>query len=413
MTRRLVLGYVGVAVVVLLALALPLGFQHQRTAHHDLVAKVQRDATVLSLYAEDAVQNRQPAQLADVARSARAYADESDARVQVLSTSGQQLVDTGPLDESASTHFVSVGVPIGSGGRTYGTVRIAYPTEAVDAHVRNYWLLLAAISAAVLAASALLGVRLARLVARPLRGLERAAAAVGEGRLDTRASETSGPPEVRSLARALNETVAKLEQLLRSQEEFVADASHELRTPLTALRLRLENGDVGGALNEAERLSDLVSDLLALARADATPAEVVDAAAVAGGRVEHWRAFAAEQEVTLALEAPAVTPARVAPARLTQVLDNLLANALEVAPPRTTVTVVATARNGHVEIHVRDEGPGMTPEERAHAFDRFWGKGSGLGLAIVRKLVAADEGEVELADAPGGGLEATVRLRSA
>jgi len=411
-TRRLVLGYVGVVIVVLLALALPLGFQHQQSEHHDLTAKVQRDANVLARYAEDAVQNRQPAQLADVARSARAYADDADARVSIVDKTGRLITDTGVQEES-DRHALTVAAPIGSGGRVYGTVRIAYPTDSVDAHVRNYWFLLAAICAAVLVASAVLGFRLARFVARPLLGLERAAEAVGEGKLDTRASETDGPPEVRSLARALNETVAKLEQIVRSQEEFIADASHELRTPLTALRLRLENGDVEGALNEAERLTDLVSELLALARADATPAEIVDASAVARERVEHWRAFAAEQDVTLEVEADRATLARVAPARLAQVLDNLLANALDVAPAQSTVTVAAAAHNGHVEVCVTDEVPGMTAEERARAFDRFWGKGSGLGLAIVRKLLATDEGEVELGDAPGGGLEAIVRLRSA
>ena len=74
-----------------------------------------------------------------------------------------------------------------------------------------------------------------------MRRLEGAAAAVGAGDLTVRAPEHEGPPEVRSLAAVFNETVAKLDQLLRSQEEFVADASHQLRTQLTALRLRLEN----------------------------------------------------------------------------------------------------------------------------------------------------------------------------
>ena len=85
-----------------------------------------------------------------------------------------------------------------------------------------------------------------------------------------RAPENDGPPEVRRLARELNETTVKLEALLGSQEQFVADASHELRTPLTALRLRLENLDPvpEEALAEAERLAGLVDELLALARAD-------------------------------------------------------------------------------------------------------------------------------------------------
>ena len=92
-------------------------------------------------------------------------------------------------------------------------------------------------------------------------------------------------------------------------------------------------------------------------------------------------------------------------------LDNLVENALEASPPGGTVTVTAAGS----ELRVRDEGPGLSAEQRERAFDRFWraraGEGSGLGLAIVRRLVEADGGDVELEPAPGGGLEAVVRLR--
>ncbi|HYA08054.1 MAG TPA: HAMP domain-containing sensor histidine kinase, partial [Gaiellaceae bacterium] len=215
-----------------------------------------------------------------------------------------------------------------------------------------------------------------------------------------------------------------------SQDEFVADASHELRTPLTALRLRLENlergldgderRDADAALHEVERLSQMVEGLLALARADAgaTPAVRVDAAAVVRERVSTWRALADERGLTLAADADGTVTVRASPERLAQVLDNLVANALDHAPAGTTVTVSARVAAQWAELHVQDEGPGMTPEQRARAFDRFWragsgAGGSGLGLAIVRRLVEADEGEVELADAPGGGLDAVVRLRPA
>ncbi len=322
-----------------------------------------------------------------------------------------------------------VAVPISSGGTVHGAVRITYPISAVDARILRYWLILAAIAAVVLAAAALVGIRLARFVTRPLRGLEEAAAAVGEGRLDVRAPEREGPPEVRSLAAVFNETVVKLGQLLRSQEEFVEDASHELRTPLTALRLRLENlqrgldeerlADLDAALREVDRLAHTVEGLLALARTDAgvAPPGRVDAAAVVRERVETWRALAEERGVSLTADADGAQPVRAGPERLAQVIDNLVSNALEVSPEGSRVSVSARRAAPWVELHVRDEGPGMTPEQRARAFDRFWrsgsGGGSGLGLAIVRKLVEADEGEVELTDAPGGGLDAVVRLRAA
>jgi signal transduction histidine kinase len=262
----------------------------------------------------------------------------------------------------------------------------------------------------------------ARFVTRPLHRLEEAAAAVGDGRLDARADERAGPPEVRSLATVFNETVGKLERLLRSQEEFVADASHELRTPLTALRLRLEtlppSAERDAALREADRLRDLVGGLLVLARADAgtEPPTRIDAVALMRDRMEAWSPLADEQHVSLVAELNGPLPVRAAPGRLNQVLDNLVANAVEASPADGTVTLSARPAGPWIELHVADHGAGLTPEQRARAFDRFWRAGSGedgsgLGLAIVRRLVAADKGEVELREATTGGVDAVVRLR--
>ena len=147
-----------------------------------------------------------------------------------------------------------VAVPVASGGKVFGAVRITYPTSALDHRINRYRLALAAVALIVLAVAALVGLLLARSIAQPLRRLEGVAARVGAGELTARASETDGPSDVRSLAREFNRTTAKLAALLTSQEQFVADASHELRTPLMALRLRLENCETDAALVEAERL---------------------------------------------------------------------------------------------------------------------------------------------------------------
>jgi signal transduction histidine kinase len=450
-TRRLLLGYLGVTLFVLLSLEVPLGVQNQRTERRDLTAKVSHDAMVLAADSEDAVQKPTRRQLDALAAIAADYGKRTGARVVIVDRGGDALIDTSRrvrgresfasrpeiaqalagkyprgvrTSKTLNERLLYVAVPIASGGRVHGAVRITYPYSAVDSRILRYWLLLALIGAVVLAGAAVVGLGLARFVTRPLRRLEATAAAVGEGQLEARAPEREGPPEVRSLAAAFNETVAKLSRLLRSQGDFVADASHELRTPLTALRLRLESlppsQDRDAALREADRLRGLVDGLLALARADAgsEASARVDASALMRERVEAWSPLADEHGVTLVASLDGPLPAHAAPGRLAQVLDNLLANAVAASPRGGTVTLSAVAAPRWVELHLRDEGPGMTREQRERAFDRFWRAGSGeggsgLGLAIVKRLVAADEGEVELGEAPGGGVDAVVRLRPA
>ena len=191
-----------------------------------------------------------------------------------------------------------------------------------------------------------LGLLLSRSVSRPLRRVEHAAQRIGDGELDARAPEGDGPDDVRRLARTLNETAAKLETLVRSQEDFVADASHQLRTPLTALRLRLENLErdvappgretLAAAMTETDRLSRLVSELLALARPQdqVEPADAIDVAALAAARAEAWDALAAERGLLIETAGPRDARARAGAGRVEQVLDNLLANAVEASPRR-------------------------------------------------------------------------------
>jgi signal transduction histidine kinase len=451
MTRRVLAGYLALTVLVLAALEIPLGIQHARAERGDLETRVERDAVALGSIAQEALRRGSSRQLRSVAAVAYRYARNTGSRALVVNDRGLAVVDTDVADagrrsfasrpeiaaalagrvtsgfrysETLKQNLLYVAVPVASGGRIDGAVRITYPTSAIDARTTRYWLILAAIAAIVLAFATLVGLRLSGFAIRPLRRLEDAAAAVGEGDLDARAPDETGPPEVRSLARVFNETVAKLEHLVRSQSEFVADASHQLRTPLTALRLRLENlerdVDVRGreeldaAVREVERLTALVESLLALARADAgaEPAGEVELRALVQQTIASWSALADEHDVTLAAASDGACRVRASEARLRQVLDNLVENALDASPRGGRVTITTTA----TELRVRDEGPGLREDERARAFDRFWragpGAGSGLGLAVAKRLVEADGGEIALEPAAGGGLEAVVRLRS-
>lgn len=451
MTRRLLLGYLGLTLFVLVVLEVPLGIQNGRTERRTLETKIEHDATNLASIAQTVVGSGSKTGLRAVASIAYRYSTDTGGRVLIVRRNGVAVVDTTPAGDvretfasrpeiaaalrgqtaqgvrySSTLHeqLLYVAVPIAAGGIVEGALRITYPTSAVDARVTRYWLILLAIAAVVLALATVAGLRLSRFVIRPLRKLERAAAAVGDGDLATRAATADGPPEVRSLAAVFNETVARLEQLVRSQNDFVADASHQLRTPLTALRLRLENIEAGlteasrrdleGALEEVERLARLVDGLLVLARVDVvSDTAVVELGALAAERVAAWDARAGDLGVQLVAEAEQGGAVRASEEGLRQVLDNLIENALEASPAGSAVTVIATGR----ELRVRDEGAGLSPEQRERAFDRFWrarsGAGSGLGLAIVRRLVEAEGGEVALRPAAGGGLEAVVSLPAA
>lgn len=469
MTRRLLLSYLALTLAVLAALEIPLAVNYASRLEGQLTADLQRDAFAIASFSEDTVEGRANADLQQLADN---YAAQSEgARVVIVDANGRAVADSNPSradesfanrpeiadalagqptsgrrpSETLGTDLVYVAVPIAS-GEVFGAVRVSYSTAQLNDRVRQYWFTLAAIGAISLTAAAGIGIALARGVAQPLGRLEETATALGHGDLTVRAPADAGPPEVRELARSFNATAGRLEELVTAQEQFVADASHQLRTPLTALRLRLENlqdelahgpvgvddadraavdADLAAALDETTRLSRLVDGLLALARAERTDttatAEDLAAAEVLAERAEMWGPVAEERRVTITAE-PSGIRVRATPDRVSQILDNLLANALEVAPPDTTLTLRATAgADDAVELHVVDEGPGLTDEQRAHAFDRFWRAsatrselgGSGLGLAIVRKLARADGGDAELRAAPGGGIDATVVLPAA
>lgn len=457
MTRRLLLTYLSLAIVVLAALEIPLGVTNARSARQDLTARVERDAVAMASLAESSVEHGRSADLRAVRALARRYANDTGGRVVIVDANGVGIVDTSPLiagrrsfasrpefaaalrgevatgtrhSTTLNASFLYVAVPIASGGRILGAVRITYPTSTLDSRVRRYWLVLAGIAAVVLAVALLLGLSFARWIQRPLAGLERAATRVSDGDLTARAAIPDGPPELRALTLHFNEMVAKLDVLVGAQRDFVADASHELRTPLTALRLRLENleADVGergrpgldAALAEIERLASLVESLLALARADSggEPATVFDVVDVVRERVETWRAGAAERGIQLVLGEGRAPLVRAGAGRVAQVLDNLLANALAATPAGGVVTAAVRGAGACVEVRVTDSGVGMSTEQKARAFDRFWrgrtdGGGSGLGLAIAHRLVEADAGTIELQDAPGGGLQVVVTLQAA
>ncbi|WP_331273082.1 sensor histidine kinase [Motilibacter deserti] len=305
---------------------------------------------------------------------------------------------------------------------------------------------------AVLAALGLLGYFVVRSSLKPLTDVEQAAQAIAAGDLSRRVRESDPRTEVGRLSRTFNSMIAQVEAAFRSRaaseasarsseermRRFVGDASHELRTPLTSIRgfaelyrqgAVQERSDVDMVMrrieDEAQRMGGLVEDMLLLARLDQQrPLERsrVHLATLAGDAV--LDAGAMDPERPVALETVGDDPSPVVlgdDGRLRQVLGNLVRNALVHTPAGTPVTVrvgttdVAGSRWALLE--VRDEGPGLPPEDAARVFERFYradssrtraAGGTGLGLSIVAALVAAHGGTVGVDTAPGAG--ATFRV---
>ena len=250
----------------------------------------------------------------------------------------------------------------------HGAVRITYPISAVDARIRRYWLILALIGVVVLAGAAVVGLGLARFVTRPLREPR------GRGGCGRRWSiSTRARPSGRARRRCARSPSSSTRpspssgSFLRSQEEFVADASHELRTPLTALRLRLESlpreprPRCGAARGRSPAGSGRrPAHARARGRRHASRPRACDATALMRERVDAWRPLADEQGVD-ARSRSSTGRCRCAPRPSVsrQVLDNLLANALEASPDR---------RDGHGRrLASRRPGSSCTSATRAPA----------------------------------------------
>jgi two-component system sensor histidine kinase MprB len=322
-------------------------------------------------------------------------------------------------------HLRVLTVPAGPGF----AIQLARPLGEIDHTLRVLEIVFIVVALAGVGLALGLGYLVAQAALRPVQRLTEAAEHVAATQQLDATIEAHGDDELGRLARSFNAMLGALAASRKQQTQLVADAGHELRTPLTSLRTNIEVlakvrelpetdrqallSDVTGQLEE---LTILVGDLVELAREDEPDPQPQDVSfdVVVERALERARRRAPSVRFAASLDRALV---RGQPVLLERAVLNLLDNAAKWSPPGGRVEVGLHRNGAGWQLDVRDHGPGISPDDLPHVFDRFYRApaaralpGSGLGLAIVRQVVQTHQGSAEATSPPGGGAMLTIRL---
>ena len=395
-----------------------------RTLHSSFAARLQDEAQAIATTVDvhDGRVSLDPSDL-------RALAPLRTGPFAVYDVAGRRIGGDAPAGPQVPGSQ-SASVTIDRGGRGFGTVTVWQSNAWIRGIERNAALVSLSVGLLLVALGAFVSRRVASRVLAPVAEIaslaERIEAYDLSGRLNA-----EGRDELGRLCASFDRMLDRLQAAFSRERQFVADASHELRAPLAVLRaetdlaLRRErtNGEYRAALTsiarEAERLEQLVDELLAAARAevDARQLQTLDAGELVRALGDRIRPAAATRGMDVLVESGGTALARADRSTLERALLAIVHNAIEYGRYDGTIRLRATCDADGVRIEVADDGPGFTADALAHATERFWRGntahprgGTGLGLAIARTIVEANRGKLELANSAQGGAMVTIAL---
>jgi two-component system sensor histidine kinase BaeS len=427
----LVIGLISIAMIVLLAR------QNTQTEFNRFVADRRGQDLVTELANYYQINNSWNGVKAAIASNATNFTE--GASFTVADENGLALFDgsgfvTGDLIPENELKF---GMPISVDGKTVGSLimeRMPFPGNPREEEFIqrvNLLLLYSGLGAGLVAL--LLGIFLSRTISRPIRELTRATHAVSEGDFSQQVPVRS-KDEIGELSRAFNKMSSELSRSVNARKQMTADIAHELRTPLSLILGHAEAVHDGVLppspenfeiiREEATRLEHLVDDLRILSLADAgelsLSPQTISPERLLQEVANLYRFQVQTKDLTLDLDIVLpLADLEVDPGRMTQVLTNILDNALRHTPAGGRVTLAARETLGGVELSVRDTGPGLPADDLPRIFDRFYRAdesrqrgdgGSGLGLAIAKSIVLAHGGQIRAESEPGKGLTVIITL---
>lgn len=307
--------------------------------------------------------------------------------------------------EDVPSNFVSVTQHTVAGATIEGRMDRTHLYVAIG----GFLLLVLIATAIALVAGALLAIRLSRKLSAPLVYLAASAEQIGAGHVRPHMKRT-GIEEIDLVSEELVRTADRMAGRLAAERQFAADASHQLRTPLTALSMRLEEiemitqedevlEEVNACLDQVERLTGVVEDLLKTSRSDAGGStEAVSLDAVFDQQEDEWSRVFAKNKRKLTFGDGRELTVLATPGSLSQILATLIENSLKYGAGETAIHARPTANNKGVVVTIADEGPGVADEYASDIFKKHVSTGgsTGLGLALAQDLATADGGRLEL-----------------
>lgn len=334
----------------------------------------------------------------------------------------------------AQSPLVAYSLPYRSASGGQYLVETAVSHLPVSKLLRDLLVLLLILTPIVVLVAGIGGYLMMAQPLKPVVSLTAQAERIGVGELGERLPVIPTGDELERLSHSLNRMIARLEDALDHNRRFSADVSHELRTPLTILRGELEHviqlrdlptevGDsVGSALEEIERLGNVVESLLAISRLDSGGAGIecnpFDLDALARATTEQMQLLATEKRIALSCVSSGPVRALGDETRIKQVLVNLLDNAIKYTAAKGHVVVGIVEAGSYAVLRVSDDGVGIPSESLPHVFERFYraekarsrSAGFGLGLSLVQAVCRAHGGDVFIDSVEGQGTTVTVRL---
>ncbi len=339
---------------------------------------------------------------------------------------GRSTYTTISLPDVSSAPVRLLTVPVFERGRLRNFIQVAMSLESAEAARSRFLLVLLGLAPLALGGAALGGWFLARRALAPVDAMVEAARRIEAEDLSRRLETRDTSDELGRLASVLNDMLARLERSFSAVRHFSADAAHELRTPLTILKGELEvalrasqTGDayrqvLSSCLEEVDRLSGLVNDLLFLARSDTGHLEREHTAVNLAEVLEDVRpallALAEPKAVNCTITSPASVWVTGSTAMLFRLIFNLGENAIKYTPAGGQVALRLTRQAHEARLEVADTGPGIAAEDREQVFERFYRAdsartrgGMGLGLALARSIVVLHNGQLSLDSEVGRG----------